>query len=260
MKRKILACDLDGTLIKHNMGEFNKRSVLLKDKEKLQDFTNSGNLLIISTGRDKLSTFKLFEKEKLLISNIYFVTSNGAEIYNSNKERLFIKSLGKELAWKTIELFLACNREQYLECDVFDGDINYKLLNSADAIAFKNTYSNNIIHVCISSKRGKIEDVKKFYSAAKFQLKEASISINNWFVDVLPHNISKASAIRFIIKEHVNDVNFQLIAIGDSWNDIPMFEIADVSYTFNNSPNDVKNKATYLVNNLYECIDDLLGI
>lgn len=258
MKKYVLACDLDGTLIKCNEIASNKRTVLAKDKEEVHNFINLGHLFVVSTGRDKLSAFKFLEQEKIIINNGYFITSNGAEVYNSNKERLFIKSLEIEIVKKTVDLFLEFNKEHYLECNVFDGSVNQVLLNSEDVINFNNSNGDNIVSVCISSRRKDIEDVKQFYLRAKDIVKEASISMNNWFVDILPLNISKASALEFIIGEYVSEKNFQLVAIGDSWNDIPMFEIADRSYTFNNSPNDVKEAATYLVDHVYECLNDLL--
>lgn len=46
--------------------------------------------------------------------------------------------------------------------------------------------------------------------------------------------------------------------IGDSWNDIPMFECCQNSFTFKNSPVDVKEKTKYQVNTVEECICEIM--
>ena len=47
----------------------------------------------------------------------------------------------------------------------------------------------------------------------------------------------------------------QVYGIGDSYNDIPMLESADCSFTFRDSPQIVQEKATHIVSSISEAIE-----
>ena len=47
-----------------------------------------------------------------------------------------------------------------------------------------------------------------------------------------------------------------IAGIGDSFNDLPMLEAADVAYTFHKSPQTVKDQAGCVVSSLVEALDD----
>lgn len=46
--------------------------------------------------------------------------------------------------------------------------------------------------------------------------------------------------------------------IGDSWNDIPMFDSCKNAFTFKNSPQDVKDRTKYQVDNIEMCICEIM--
>ena len=50
----------------------------------------------------------------------------------------------------------------------------------------------------------------------------------------------------------------RLYAVGDSLNDISMFNITDNSYTFNQVEEIVKPYANYIVDHVYEVVEDML--
>lgn len=68
--------------------------------------------------------------------------------------------------------------------------------------------------------------------------------VNQTFIDVLPAGASKGTGLQWLI-EHLglarHDV--ELITFGDSWNDLSMHTIADRSYAFPWSPDEVKAAA-----------------
>lgn len=75
-------------------------------------------------------------------------------------------------------------------------------------------------------------------------------------VDVVRKGCSKGSGIRCV----KDSLDLDMIAgIGDSYNDIPMLEAADTSFTFLSSPQAVQNKATQLVHGIDEAIEWLLN-
>ena len=249
MKRYLLASDLDGTFIKHNDGPNNPRSILEKDIEILKQFNEEDNIFIICTGRDKASTFKLFEKHNLFLKNFYFITSSGAEIYTSDKKCIYKKVLNRELSKNVFDIFLSLN-DSHLVCAMFDGEVEHEIKSLEDF----NKITEPIINICVFSNRNEINDTQTFYELINRNLSKIEITRNNWYVDIIPESISKATSIQYVLKLQEDSEQIEIISIGDSWNDIPMFEIAKDSYTFNDSPVSVKEMASYTVNHFHEAI------
>ena len=250
MKKYLLASDLDGTLIKHNDGANAPRTILGKDKVILKQFSEDGNIFILSTGRDKISTFALFEREKIFLDNSYFITSNGAEIYNSDKECIYKKILPENIAEAVLKIFIETNNSD-LECRMFDGEVERKI----ESFGEYNLITEPIINICIFSKSSNINEAQNFYKLIENKIKQVTITMNNWYVDIIPEGVSKASSINHVLKLQEDSIDIKVIAIGDSWNDISMFKIADASYTFHSSPENVKSEADYVVEHLYEALE-----
>lgn len=80
---------------------------------------------------------------------------------------------------------------------------------------------------------------------------------NKYFVDVVFKNCSKATGIEKVCnKFKLHDDN--VYVIGDSWNDLSMFERYNNSYTFSYAEEELKPKANNIVDAFYNCIDDIL--
>ena len=252
--KKYLASDIDGTLLKHNNGSNQERSVLEKDIQAIEFFTKQ-HTLIISTGRNKISTFQLFDRLNQQLTHMYYITSNGAQIFDSDLRCIFQMTLKQEIAEQSLRLFYCLNTHSDLLCSVFDGEKIYLLENQEDTQEIPDL--SKIINICVESKNKNICDIQPFFNQAK-TFDHCEVHQNNWYVDIVPQNISKAFAIHFIIDLDSEKESYLLGAVGDSWNDIPMFEIADESYTFHQSPTEVKQKATHHIDHVYQCIADFL--
>ena len=62
-------------------------------------------------------------------------------------------------------------------------------------------------------------------------------------------NITKGHGIQ-IIKKHYKSDTKDIIAIGDNFNDLPMFEVSGISVAMGNAPEGVKEKADYITDSL----------
>ena len=256
MTTKILACDLDGTLIKYNDGPDQPRSVLEADKQAITDYMNEGNIYIVSTGRASEITFPLFDRIELNLTNAYYITSNGSEIFDKERKCIYRSRIKQEKIYDIYQLYLEFNINDTLDIELYNG---IKRFTSKDIQESKDLEMiNPLINVCVASKNSSIDESRPFYEKAKEVFKDLTITMNNWYVDLVPMNTSKAIAIQFILdKEQLTKEN--LYAVGDSWNDVSMFEIAKGSYTFNNSPKDVIMKADKSIDHLHECIYDIIN-
>ena len=73
----------------------------------------------------------------------------------------------------------------------------------------------------------------------------------NW-LDVVHHGVSKGSGIHQAKKIFKADM---IAGIGDSFNDIPSLEAADVAFTFHRCDERIKQKADYIVDSVEQAIE-----
>ncbi len=80
--KKILFTDLDGTLL-------NNRSQIDEEmKLALQEMTSKGHYLVLSSGRPLDSILEVKELAGIDFPNVYIIASNGAVIYNCDKDEI----------------------------------------------------------------------------------------------------------------------------------------------------------------------------
>ena len=80
---------------------------------------------------------------------------------------------------------------------------------------------------------------------------------NQYFVDIAPKNCSKGNGLRKLLE--INNVGTDsLYAIGDSYNDVSMFELTKNSYTFHHVEENLKNIANNHVSSVKECIESII--
>ena len=80
-------------------------------------------------------------------------------------------------------------------------------------------------------------------------------------VDVAPLGCTKGKGVLLLrdwMREHYGEI--KLFGIGDSINDLPLIEAADVSYTFPYAPETVQQKATKVVPTIVEALIDSMAL
>lgn len=254
MKKKVIISDLDGTLLKHKDGLDVPRSILEEDKDGIRRMLDT-NIFVISTGRNFISVDALCKSEGIDMSNGYFITSNGAQIYDGVGNVHYERMLEPAILQKTIHLFQGLPNKEHLCFHLFDGS---KVIE-CEGLQFtqyeEQIRASKALNLCVFSNRGEVQDVTQFLALARQALIDASIAQNNWYVDVLSKDISKASAITYLLKQILKKEEIgATMAIGDSWNDISMFSVVDESFTFRSSPSEVQEKAKHIVSHFYEAI------
>ena len=90
-----------------------------------------------------------------------------------------------------------------------------------------------------------------------FFQKEYPLIINQYFIDIVPKNCSKGLALLHIL-DIENQPKENLYTVGDSFNDVPMFNVTPNSYTFNRVENSLKSHANNLIDSVYEIVDSIL--
>lgn len=258
---KILASDFDGTLLKNE-------KISQNDIEAIERFIGYGNKFIISTGRSFGGMRKIFDDYK--INYDYLVLCNGAVVLDSEhkvlkKETLNVEALEDIMSnhCKRDDIFIVLDDgENIIMAD--DKDLSKKkfLVEYATKIVpFKNIckHLDEAIILSISSKDESIELIEKIRNEILEKHGDTVEAFRNtYYLDIVPKGCSKGNGIKSVLSSL--DEKFEgLYTIGDSWNDISMFKIADKSFTFNEVEEELKKHADKIVDSVHKCIEDIIG-
>lgn len=250
--KKILATDLDGTLLKDNkVTEENNKAV-----HKLQ---RGNNLLVISTGRP-YNGIGMLKKESDISAN-YYILLNGA---------LLVDSLGSRIEQKFIKKNIIKNiindiAEENMFISLESGYVTY-ILTEGINLPYPNKKRVSSIdevdeEVSLISVYNPMKDINEIETIKNNINKEYGDKVvayrNDIYIDIVPLGCSKGKALKDLAQqEKIKSEN--LYAIGDSWNDASMFEVAKNSYTFHHAEEELKKHVLHVVDSVAECIEKFI--
>lgn len=255
MKYKMIAVDMDGTLLKDN------KEVSDINKEAIRRACESGVKVVVCTGRIFTSA-KAYAK--IIGSLAPIIASNGAYIREKDKnEVVYEKTLEKENLVKVVNLakeggfypHIYTTNTIYTEKLIFSSK-NYATWN--ESLAEKDRVIIEIVddlNEVIESNRYQFikavvmgDDVDKLNLLRKKISEEVEVSImssvhNNF--EVTAFGTSKGDGVRRLA-EFYGITKDEVICIGDSENDISMIEYAGMGVAMENAPQYIKDKANYV--------------
>lgn len=257
MNYKLICIDMDGTLLnsKHKISEASKRTLI-----KARDM---GVYIVITTGR----TYVDAEAYSDLIGlNSPIIACTGAVVKEKNDENVIHKSsIYEELCIELLEVFRKYNVKPifYSLYKVYCGDLRIKIgmwylkligsLNRNIKIDYIrseekwfqvfNIEKDNIIKCeIINGNKEKINNIRKELVNINGIEITSSSSYN---IEITKKGASKGRAIE-ILANHYGIKKEEVIAIGDSENDISAIEFAGMGIAMGNAGEDVKKKANFV--------------
>ncbi len=238
---KVLASDYDGTLY------FGKEiGIKQSDVEAIKKFQEAGNLFAICSGRPYTGM-----KHNLPgIEPDFYVQNSGAEIVDCNGKHLYQKFIDSEYIRLMAEknpgfVTIFFGDELYMSIDI--GNPIMHSLEELKAKNYEGIYAVSVQFKDEEMAHEYLDEIKRLENIEVFQNKNS--------LDCCPKGCSKETGVQFM-KEYyqLEDIS----CIGDSYNDIPMLSISHSGFTFHSSPEEVKEKATYVVDSISEAIDILM--
>lgn len=251
MNRKLIAIDLDGTLLNSEKKVSNEAKVYLK---KLKE---EGHIIVLATGRILRSAIDVTNGAEF--AN-YVVGSTGGVIYDlEKKEILYQNKISKE---NINEIYSAYN-EDIDRIEMCDLDYYYIYSkNNHENSTYKRIINNiedylenkdDTIHIAIIVKNNfkkNYNNLKEKTNNLKISLMRDSYSPKRW-IEVSGLDVSKYNGIKYISDIEKIDNN-NIIAFGDSLNDIDMLEKSAVSVAVSNAIEEVKEAAKYITKSYNE--------
>lgn len=259
MKYKLVCIDMDGTLLN------SKKTISERTKATIKNAYQLGTDIVITTGR-------VYENaafySKLIGVNSPIIASNGSIIRGSNNNIIYRNVMNTKSLKRILDVCEKCKvkvnfytnnsvicgsrlvyvlmkylfLKSMIICDNGKIDIEYvtkndELIDEIERNADK-ILRCEIIHASTKKIREVKERLKKIDA-----IEVVSSTKNN--IEITSKSVSKGAAIQFLA-QYYNIQKKEIIAIGDSENDLSMIKYAGVGVAMGNGDKFIKSKADYV--------------
>ena len=256
-KIRLLGLDLDGTLLN------NKKQVNWLDEDRIKKAMQKGVIIVPITGRPKKGIPESIEK---LFHSSYVITSNGAVTTDvqlqKNIDSAYIHS---KTALNIVELIQL--QKEKINVEIFADGIGYVQKKKLDVI--KELYRGTHLESYFNISRIPVNDINRLIigrndDIAEISIMTESIAIKNKIKKILvgfddikisssvqtdleinAKNAGKGMALLRLAKR-LGIRNSQIMACGDSGNDIEMLQSVGISVAMSNATEEVKKIANYI--------------
>ena len=265
---KLIASDMDGTLLNHN-------HKIPKENVKLINFAkNQGIEFVVATGRAYYEALPALNEENI---NCDVISFNGGIVYDKNGNIISITPMLPKDLYYTIEILKSfdISYQLYTKNTIYTTSIETDINAYIDLIR-SNGYEPDVEHLRAEAQQ-KLEvgyitevenielylnekenppikiiaisnDISKLENAAKLLSENTSISVtssgaNN--IEIMHKNATKGEALKEIAK--IYGINLEnAVAIGDNLNDQAMLDIVGYSVAMKNGNIKLKEQAKYV--------------
>jgi Cof subfamily protein (haloacid dehalogenase superfamily) len=256
---KLLVSDLDGTLIDK------ENKVASHDIEALKKLREHDVDICLASGR---MDNEIMEVAKSIGDQFHRVSQNGAFVITGNEKSLHSQTFQHELAKKLYESTRSDDKITIV-CSDNTNFVEEKndILKQIELRFFFpiEERANMLNEIGLSLNPSKItvlghhEEVLKLQQAINemFHDDVDTFISEQGCLDIMPKNISKGNAI-LVLLEHLQLKPEEIACVGDSFNDIPMFQLTPNSFAISHAHEDVKKEAAYVVESVSEAVNIIL--
>ncbi|TDV24486.1 hypothetical protein BCF59_0459 [Mycoplasmopsis mustelae] len=257
----VFAFDLDGTLLQKD------NSVHSYTLEIMQKIQQSGHINVIATGRGVAKTLPLLNNKTIDYVD-YLVCSNGSCIYDVKKQTTYIiNTLDKAIFpyMRKIaldhKLIITIDSADYNATALPDNKVPAWMTdaNIMDMNIFNQINLDQMQEIVDLSRtkltqialRNPLNQAKQITDLTRVMLKKFDCNIyltNSIYTDVNPINTSKLIGIEYVLNL-LNLTTNNLIAFGDSGNDIEMVLKAKIGVAMQNATSDLIKVADVIIGN-----------
>jgi len=257
---KLIACDIDGTLLPKGTGEVSGEIL-----ELIRALEKQGRRFVPASGRQYPNLRKLF---KTVAGELSYICENGALVIDG-EETLFRHQMEHELGQRILTLIMETPKAEALlsgrdTCYIQPKDENYvshmkefvgnQVTVVDDILSTKEEY----IKVSIYEKAG-IDKRFAYWQQCFENDKEVTVvtSGNEW-IDIIPKGITKASALAVLGQQfQINPV--EMMAIGDNLNDLSMLNYVKVGVAMASGHHEVRKSCKYETKSVEDTLREVLG-
>ena len=255
MDKKILFVDLDGTLLTDS------KEITTENLAAIQEATDQGHAVVVTTGRPLYSTVRQVEKLGLTGPGCYAITSNGALIYNAHtKETIFQTGVPRDCVREAFDeaYRFGIHPQTYTDNGVLCEHDNPELQYYSKANVIRYDIVEDVTRV-LTYDPIKIlfidlhdrQHLQKFREHMEPWSKLHHIDMFfscDQYLEFLPEGINKGSGIRWLCN-YLNVPLDNTLAAGDAENDITMLQAVKTPCVMKNARPEMYAYGTYITEN-----------
>lgn len=249
---KLFASDFDGTLYFHSEPE----PVRTADLAAIRRFQADGGLFGVCTGRPMRA---LTPQTEGIIPFDFYIALTGATLHDRDVQPLIEAELPRDVVRELYERFAPFARDNTALVCAAD---NYWTFDRSLCEVWPIPYAPDFDHLPDPLQGFGVETVtvpeaQALADAINAEYADVACAyVNLASIDVLPAGHSKGTGLRRAA-EHFGAT--LTAGIGDSYNDLELLKAADVAYTFNSAPDEMKDHADVLVDSVAEALADFMA-
>lgn len=255
---RLFATDLDRTLLNE------AHSISEEDLNALERLHQAGVEVCFASGRNELEVDLVVET----VSGVsHRICQNGAFVSDRTQKRIFEGYFATDLAKEIFriskesdlycfigtakEMFTTVNSFRYPECMLPHGRVY--------VVDMEQRIGEDVLpsKFCFL---GEQTDLLQFQQKVLHRFSEEidTFISGDHYLDVMPAGIHKGNGI-LLLSEYLGINLSEVACIGDSENDIPMFDVVPHSYVMGAANLQVQNTAKYVVSSVSEAVDRVLA-
>ncbi|WP_369902803.1 HAD family hydrolase [Bacillus manliponensis] len=257
---KLFVSDIDGTMMQHG------GIIDSQDINALKSLADQNILLCFASGRLDNEIAELMNEVN---TNFHRISVNGVFVYTHENKQLLSATFDSAILPDLLSMtntppffrYVSDEHNYYIEKKTkfiheLEEQVKMKSVEEPDLLTKIDTtiFPNKI------SVGGTKEDLMHLQTQINttFQGKVSTFISAEQCLDVMPPNISKGSAISILLKEF-NLQPEEIACIGDSYNDIPMFELTPHSFAMAEADDAVKQHAAHVVSSVKEAVQYVIS-
>ena len=253
--KKVFASDFDGTLYFYKAPDPDKLPEA--SVKKILEYQKAGHLFGLCTGR-QVGGLTPFISGHFVPD--FYITSSGANIVDGQLKEIQKRGVDRKIADELIKMTRERTKktgEDYRMTLDIEGDIcvfakmdypgKYYVITGVDDAPKGLIHQVSIHTEDVDDAQGIVDEVNERFG----EYVEAFRNVIE--VDIAPRGCSKGKGVE-VLRKFMGEC--KLYGIGDSMNDLPLIDAADVSYTFPYAPEEVQKRATKVVETIVDALED----
>ncbi|WP_227394693.1 Cof-type HAD-IIB family hydrolase [Jeotgalibacillus aurantiacus] len=249
MTYKMIVLDMDDTLLQddHTISDRTKQALLQAQKQ--------GVKVVLASGRPTYAMWDTARELELADYGSYILSFNGANIYNAKTKELLFKST---LSPETVHRLYDLSKRENVGIQTYVGDAivteqdNPYTQIEADITGlpveivedFKAAVQEPVVKVLMLEEGPFLAEVEK---TLKKEL-EGELAVYRskpYFLEFTEDGVTKGSSLSQLI-EKLGIKREEVIACGDSYNDLEMIKFAGLGVAMGNAPEDIRAAADFV--------------
>lgn len=254
MKIKLFVSDIDGTLLVEG------KKISARNIASVKKMVDAGITVTVATGRMYRAALPIAHE---LNVNVPIITYNGALIKSVDGEIIHAEYIPENLVTEIVNFYeeRGWYLQNYSEDNLYYAEYNdytkfyetnQKVQGTAigwDGMKEKNFHVCKLLSIADNETQTlqRMAELKKVFGDKIGVTKSTPI-----FTEIICPGVSKAAAVK-ILAEKLNIPRAEVMAIGDSDNDLPMLKAAGISVAMGNGTDEVKRSCDFITT---PCEDD----